>query len=147
MVTAARLAPLARAALVLAWAAGASLLTGCATTSRIYVHSTAQTNDGNTFYMMVRSADRVTAAESYQDVAQKVTADPPDPTVLSSQPIFPGNASTITLDDADKKDVVIYFFFTDPGQNWRLPLRKPLPSEVYIDLGRKQIERVQVRRR
>lgn len=120
---------------------------GCSSTSTVYVRSTAQTNDGNTLYMMVRTADRVTAAEGYQEAAAKLFSDPPDPTVLSSQPIFPGNTATLKLDEADKKDIVIYFFFTEPGANWRVPLRKPLPSEVFIDLGRQQIERVQVRRR
>ena len=123
------------------------LLFGCTSTSRVYVRSTSQTNDGNTLYMMVRSADRATAAENYQDVAAKLFSEPPDPSVLSSQPLFPGNSASITLEDSAKKDVVIYFFFTSPGANWRLPLPKPLPAEVYIDLGPNQIERVQVRRR
>ena len=139
---------LARASLLLAPALALGLsLFGCASSTHIYVRSTAQTNDGNTLYIMVRSPERVTAAENYQDVAARLFADPPDPSVVSSQPIFPGNTVTLTIDDADKKDVVIYFFFTDPGSNWRLPLRKPLPTEVYIDLGHQQIERVQVRRR
>lgn len=124
----------------------ATLLFGCASTSRVYVRSTSQTNDGNTLYMMVRSTDRATASENYQDVAAKLFAEPPDPSVVSSQPIFPGNAASVTLEES-KKDVVIYFFFTEFGPNWRLPLPKPLPAEVYIDLGQHQIERVQVRRR
>lgn len=131
----------------LAFLLASLLFFGCASTSRVYVRSTSQTNDGNTLYMMVRSADRATASENYQDVAAKLFAEPPDPSLLASQPIFPGNAASITLEDASKKDVVIYFFFTEPGSNWRLPLPKPLPAEVYIDLGQHQIERVQVRRR
>lgn len=120
---------------------------GCASTSQVFVRSTSRTNDGNTLYMMVRSVDRVDASENYQEAAAKMFANPPDPTVISSQPIFPGNTATLKLEDAGKKDVVIYFFFTDHGANWRVPLRKPLPAEVYIDLGSQQIERVQVRRR
>jgi len=134
--------PLLRLALVLC----SLLFFGCASTSRVYVRSTSQTNDGNTLYMMVRSTDRATASENYQDVAAKLFAEPPDPSVVSSQPIFPGNAASVTLEES-KKDVVIYFFFTEFGPNWRLPLPKPLPAEVYIDLGQHQIERVQVRRR
>lgn len=129
-------------------ASASLLLIGCASTTNVYVRSTARTNDGNTLYAMVRAADKVTAAESYQEVAAKLFADPPDPTVIASQPIFPGNTASFTITDADKRDVVIYFFFTDPVEgNWRVPLRKPLPAEVYIDLGARQLERVQVRRR
>lgn len=125
---------------------GLALLSGCASTSRVYVRSTSQTNDGNTLYLMVRTTDRATASENYQDAAAKLFAEPPDASVVSSQPIFPGNSASLTLEEA-KKDVVLYFFFTEPGANWRLPLPRPLPAEVYIDLGQHQIERVQVRRR
>lgn len=133
----------------LAFAAFVSLFaSGCATSTRVYVKSTDQTNDGNTLYMMVRNADgRGIATESYQQAAGKLFADPQDPTVVASQPIFPGNTATLTVADPEAKDVVIYFFFTQPGQSWRVPLRAPLPAEVYIELGQHQIERVQIRKR
>jgi len=135
----------------LGWRLGAMLLsaalgTGCASASHIHVRSTALTNDGNTLYLMVRSTDRATASENYQDAAARLFAEPPDPSVVMSQPIIPGNATSVTLEESSK-DVVLYFFFTEPGASWRLPLPKPLPSEVYIDLGQHQIERVQARRR
>jgi len=121
---------------------------GCASSTRVYVKSTDQTNDGNTLYMMVRSTEgRGVATESYQDAAAKLFADPPDPSVVASQPIFPGNTATVTLPDTVTKDVAIYFFFTNPGPSWRVPLRQPLPAEVYIELGQHQIDRVQIRKR
>lgn len=133
--------------LVLA-AALLALGTGCASNTRIYVRSTEQTNDGNTLYMMVRGVDgRGVATETYQEAAAKLFSDPPDPAVVATQPIFPGNQATVTLEDPEAKDVAIYFFFTQPGQSWRVPLRKPLPAEIYIDLGQHQIERVQIRKR
>ena len=52
---------------------------------------------------------------------------------------------TFTEDQA--KEVVIYFFFTDPGAGWQVPLRKPLPSEVDINLGKHQVENIRVRPR
>jgi hypothetical protein len=67
--------------------------------------------------------------------------------VISSQPIFPGNTIQLTIDDSDQKEVILYFFYTTPGTNWRVPLHKPLPAEVYIDLGEHQVERVQIRKR
>jgi hypothetical protein len=139
--------PLGRSAVVAIAAAASLWLFGCASTSQITVRSTAQTNDGNTLYMMVRNGDKATAAETYQEVAAKLFAEPPDESVILSQPIFPGNTATLSLDDADKRDVVIYFFFTQNGENWRVALRKPLPAEVFIDLGLHQIGHVSVRRR
>jgi len=135
--------------LPLACALTLAAVTGCASSTRIYVKSTDATNNGNTLYMMVRSVDgRAMGSESYQDSVAKLFADPPDASVVATQPIFPGNTATITLDDnSGGKDVAIYFFFTSPGPSWRVPLRKPLPAEVYIDLGQHQIERVQIRKR
>lgn len=122
--------------------------TGCSSSTQVYVKSTDQTNAGNTLYMMARSVDAKTVAtERYQEAAAKLFASPKDPTIVSSQPVFPGNTVHLTLDGEDTKDVVLYFFFTSPGSNWRVPLRRPLPSEVYIDLGQNQVERVQVKKR
>lgn len=132
-------------AVLCALAAGA---VGCASTTQVYVKSTDQTNQGNTLYMMARGVDAKTvAAERYQEVAAKLFASPKDPSILSSQPVFPGNTITMVLDNEDQKDVVLYFFFTNPGSNWRVPLRRPLPAEVYIELGQNQVERVQVKKR
>jgi hypothetical protein len=129
-------------------ALGLGVTTGCATTTRVYVKSTQQTNDGNTLYMMVRNVDGKTVVnEQYQDVAAKLFADPPDQSVVVGQPLFPGNPATVTISESDAKQVVVYFFFTKPLTNWRVPLPRPLPAEVYIDLGAHQIERVQVRKR
>lgn len=133
-----------RLALVLAlW-----LCAGCATGTRIYVRSSERSNDGNTLYAMVRSVDAKTlrSNEIYHDVAAKLFADPVDASVMESRPIFPGNPVTFDVREGDAKNVVVYFLFTNPGQNWRLPLRSPLPSEVYVDLGDNEIERVQMRK-
>ncbi len=127
---------------------GCATLFGCSTTTRLYVKSTQQTNDGNTLYMMVRNVDGKTAVnEQYQDIAAKLFADPPDPSVIVGQPVFPGNTVNLTLSDSDTKQVVLYFFYTKPLTNWRVPLPRPLPAEIYVDLGPNQIEHVQIRKR
>ena len=126
--------------------AAALPLAGCARSSQVQLRSTPQTNQGNTLYVMVRSVDRATAAENYQDVASRLFADPPDASVVHSQPIFPGSPVTLSLDTSGKKDLVLYFFFTDPGPSWRLPLPRPVPSEITLDLGEHQIDRVQIQR-
>lgn len=121
---------------------------GCASTTRVHVKSSQRTNDGNTLYMMVRDATgKPIVSESYQEVATKLFTDPPDESVMRVEPIFPGNTVSFVIEGSDSKDIFIYFFYTDPGDNWRLPLRKPLPAEVFIELGQYQIERVQVRKR
>ena len=123
-------------------------LTGCATATHITVTSRQATNDGKTLYMLVRNLDgKQSTTERYQEAAARVFADPPDPSVLATQPIFPGNTVEFTVKDEDLKQLVLYFFFPDPGPNWRVPLPRPAPAEVYVDLGEKQVDRIQVRKR
>jgi hypothetical protein len=132
----------------LAWVLSVWLCAGCASGTRIYVRSSERSNDGNTLYALVRSVDAKTVRsnEIYYNVASQLFADPADPSVLESRPIFPGNPVTFSVKEEDAKYLVLYFLFTNPGQNWRLPLRAPLPSEVYVDLGDNEIERVQMRK-
>jgi hypothetical protein len=124
-------------------------LGGCATTTKITVHATPQTNDGNTMYMAVRTWDgKPTSGERYQEVAARLFNEPPDPAILATQPILPGTDKvSVTVDESVAKEVMIYFFFTDPGPGWQVPLRRPMPSEVDIDLGRHQVENVRMRPR
>lgn len=124
------------------------LCASCVSGTRIYVRSSERSNDGNTLYAMVRNVDAKTirSNEIYHDVASKLFADPVDASVIESRPIFPGNPVTFNVSEGDAKNLVVYFLFTNPGQNWRLPLRSPLPSEVYVDLGDNEIERVQMRK-
>ena len=135
-----------------AWLGGlaaiAAVLSGCATsTTRIYVDAPAKANGGTVMHLMVREGIETLATETYQEVAAKLFAQPPDPAILDSQPVFPGDKVSIAIEDGENKDIVVYFFFTDPDGEWRVPLRKPLPAEVFIELGERRIERAQVRRR
>jgi hypothetical protein len=122
---------------------------GCATTTKITVHSTERTNDGASMYLMVRKWDgKPSANERYQEVASKAFMEPPDATVLATKPILPGEEKTTVNIDADNvKEMIIYFFFTDPGPGWQVPVRRPLPAEIDIDLGRHEVENVRTRPR
>ncbi len=111
----------------------------------LHVRTTPRTNGGNTLYVMVREADARSITLGYDEAASKLFADPPDPAVVAKRPVFPGNDATLELAGEGKNDLVVYFFFTAPGPRWRLPLRRPLPPAVYVDLGALQIEQVQRR--
>jgi hypothetical protein len=146
-------ASLASASLALTLGLGASTLACSSSPPRapaaspspvLHVRSKPQTNGGKTFYVMVREADSKSITLSYDEASGKLFADPPDPAVVASQPLFPGTDATLSLDGGGgKKDLVVYFFFTDPSPKWRLPLRRPLPSQVSVELGASQIDRVQ----
>lgn len=144
-------AALARASLVLGL--GASTLACGSSSPRapsappppvLHVRSKPLTNGGKTFYVMVREADSKSITLSYDEASSKLFADPPDPAVVASQPLFPGTDATLSLEGGGgKKDLVVYFFFTDPSPKWRLPIRRPLPAEVSVEFGASQIDRVQ----
>jgi azurin len=122
---------------------------GCATTTRITIHSTDRTNDGAPMYMMVRSWDgKPTFNERYQEVAAKAFVEPPDATVLATKPILPGEEkTTVTINADTAKEIIVYFFFTDPGPGWQIPVRRPLPADIDIDLGRHDVENVRTKPR
>lgn len=122
---------------------------GCATTTRITVHSSDRTNDGAPMYMMVRSWDgKPSFNERYQEVAAKAFVEPPDATVLATKPILPGEEkTTVTINADSAKEIIVYFFFTDPGPGWQIPVRRPLPSDIDIDLGRHDVENVRTKPR
>lgn len=127
---------------------GLLAMAGCAPSLKVRVESAASSNGGRPFYFMVRSVDaNQFLAEDYEGAAGRVFKFPADPSVLGSETIFPGQPSSATVDTEDGKDVIIYFFFTTPGQKWKVPLHRPLPSEVVVELGRTQIKRVLVRKR
>jgi hypothetical protein len=135
--------------LVLVCAAGAaSSGCGAAAKTEIHVQSGQEINGGKVLHMMVRAVDEKTAttSEAYQDAAAMLFSSAKDESFLASQPIFPGKPATVKLDKPTGKDLVLYFFFTSPGDHWRAQVGQPPPSEVYVELGQNQIEKIQVRR-
>jgi len=123
-------------------------LSGCAsTTTRVYIDAPDNANDGATFYMMIRKADDSLSTETYQEAAAHLFEKDPDGKLVLSQVIIPGEKMTVTVPDAESSDIGVYFFFTDPDGDFRVPLKKPLPAEIFIDLGQHQVSRVRIRRR
>ncbi len=125
-----------------------ALLSGCASTTKIYVQSTDRTNAGNVLHMMVREVDAKTAAttELYQEAGAMLFAPERDESIVVTQPVFPGKPATATVNQSPGKILVLYFFFTSPGDHWRVQVGNPMPAEVLVELGLNQIAGVQVRR-
>ncbi|WP_437720397.1 hypothetical protein [Sorangium sp. So ce861] len=120
--------------------------------ARVVIHVTAseETNGGASMYMMVRAVGQgILASESYQDAAARLFAAPADETILDSRPVFPGKHAEVTVSvaEAEKKSLLLYFFFTDPDGQWRAHVPSPLPAEVSVELGERRISRVERRRR
>lgn len=119
---------------------------GCQSSLRVTVESAPSTNDGKPLYVMVASLDgNSLLAESYEAAAERLFRDPRDKSVLHRESVFPGNTREFTIARPEEGEVAIYVFFTNPGRDWRHPLRSPVPSDVVVELGNNNIKRLVVR--
>ena len=127
--------------------ASSVLSSGCAPTLRFSVTAEPDTNKNAPVYLVVRSVDgQAFLAEHYNAVAEKVFQNVPDKSILQRRIIFPGQTETIQIDIPAEGNLGVYVLFSEPGENWRIPLQAPFPEEVIISLGKNQIRRVQIRR-
>ena len=121
------------------------MCTSCASQVHIHVKSSERTNARRPFYAMVREvSDDSVLGESYDSVAAKMFSKETDESILETAVIFPGKELHITVEPAEESDIVVYFFFTDydGGAKWRVVLSDhPLPEEIFIELGRRNVER------
>ncbi|MEY4579205.1 MAG: hypothetical protein RL701_3908 [Pseudomonadota bacterium] len=119
---------------------------GCQSSLRVSVQSAANMNDGKPLYLVVRAVSSSSfLSEGYDVVAQKVFSFPRDESILFRESIFPGNAAEFTIERPEDGDVAVYAFFTKPGDTWRVSLRKPIPTDVLIELGSNDIKRMIIR--
>lgn len=124
------------------------LLGGCATSVRIEVQSSEKTNGGRPLYMMVRMVDsRALLSEDYASASALVFTHPPDKSVQKVQTVLPGKPVVLNLPRPEESELALYFFFTQPGDKWRVPLSQPLPSDVMVELGGSNVKRVMVRKK
>lgn len=111
---------------------------GCKHT-KLTLRSYPDTNKGQPVYVMIRSVNaKKFLTDSYQDIADKVFADPPDPSVLDYKAILPGQKQKIKLKKPDTS-VGIYCMFTEPGDEWKIILPRPLNSKYKIELEKNRI--------
>jgi len=131
--------------LLLAFTASGCSLFGC-DRIEVEVESTAITNDGLPFYMVVRTADEKTfLTESYQTVADKVFASPAEPSIITSEVIFPGSEKSVEFKrpEDENAELAIYFFFSKPGDRWKAMVSKPLPGCIAIQLEGSEIKELE----
>lgn len=112
------------------------------TRALVQIDSRQGTNRGNVLHMMLRQLDQkaMGVVESYEQAASFVVAQVRDESVLTIQPVIPGKRLTLAVTGDSKKKLVAYFFFTNPGQNWRVELPRPLPAHISIALGNDQVD-------
>lgn len=104
------------------------------------VDSDDETNDGQPFYCAIRSVNaNQFLTEGYDGVANMLFANPPNPSVLASFVILPGEEQEIKIKKPGKNDLGFYCFFTEPGDPWKVRLDQPLGEEYQVELGKNNI--------
>src|SRR2546421_12880563 len=96
-------------------------LAGCSSSKiQVAVDSTPETNGGKPFYVVVRAVEQATyVTDTYDAIAAKVFANPPDPSVLRSEVVFPGKTAKVECVKPESLPIGVYFLFTQPGQRWK----------------------------
>jgi hypothetical protein len=111
---------------------------GCSSAPEVTVEvtSTAETNGGRPFYAVTRSVEQTTyITDTYEGIAARIFATPPDPTILKAEVIYPGVPATWTVEQPEGLSVGVYFMFTDPGDGWKIVRSPPLPTTIEVELG------------
>ena len=118
------------------------MVSGCASDKlTVDVTSTPETNDGKPFYAVVRACDQATfVTDNYETIAQKVFANPPDPSFLRSEVVYPGVETKIVVKKPDTLPVAVYFLFTTESTKWKTTKAQPLSSSLSLELDRNEIK-------
>jgi predicted component of type VI protein secretion system len=96
------------------------------------------TNHGGPLYVVVRKLDQAGfLADDYDAIADRLFAEPRDPSVLRKVIVRPGQALTVDADRdlADGEILGVYFLFSVPGDNWRLAIADRALQRIRIVLG------------
>ena len=96
------------------------------------------TNHGGPLYVVVRKLDQAGfLADDYDAIADRLFAEPGDPSVLRKVIVRPGQALTIDADRdlADGQILGVYFLFSVPGDSWRLAISDRAIQRIRIVLG------------
>jgi len=110
-----------------------SFVCGCAgNRMTLKVKSDAEANNRQPVALVVRAVNYNSfLTESYQDVAQKVYANPPDTALLDSRILLPGQKEKLTFEMPGKDLVGIYCLFSRP-HTWKEILRRPFNKKYRI---------------
>jgi len=99
------------------------------------IESTPDTNDKQPFYIVIRSVNEKNfLTKNYQSIANMVFSNTPNPDVLTSQVILPGEAKKIELEKPSRDNIAFYCLFSKPGDKWKAMVNQPLDSEYVIEL-------------
>jgi hypothetical protein len=122
--------------LVVALVVGVGLLGGCSSTEMtLGITAKGDVNGGRPFYAVVRAVDQGThVTDTYESIAGKVFANPPDPTVIKTAVIYPGVEQQLKFKKPEGLPVGVYFLFTSPSDKWKILRPQPLASAT-IELG------------
>lgn len=100
-------------------------------------------NDDRSVYIVIRKLNKkMFLAESYDDVANVIYAEPRDQSLLAWRILMPGQKENVKLEiiKPDEMNIGVYGLFANPGKNWKLFLETPLESKYSINVRGNNLE-------
>ena len=119
-----------------------ALAAGCSSDKiTVAVDSTVETNGGRPFYAVVRAVEQATfVTDGYDSIASKVFQNPPDPSVLRSEVVYPGTTLKIKVTKPDVLPVAVYLLFNEPGERWKASFAQPL-SNISLECEKNSLKK------
>ena len=90
-------------------------------------------NNGRPFYIVIREVNKTSfLIDGYDEIAEMVYADQQEESLITWCVILPGKENKIKFAKPEKSDLGVYGLFTQPGDNWKIMINKPLGSKYEI---------------
>ncbi len=99
------------------------------------VKSNNSVNGGQPVYLLIRTINGPEfVTDDYQTIVDFFNESPLNNTVISTDFIIPGGTKKITVKKPDDRDIAVYCMFTNPEDQWKVLIQKPLEKKYVIRL-------------
>lgn len=119
-------------------------LTGCGKkvpVIKFKVKSNDSVNGGQPVYLLIRTINGPEfVTDDYQTIVDFFNESPMNNTVISTEFIIPGGTKKFTVKKPDDSNIAVYCMFTNPENQWKILIQKPLEKKYVIRLDNNALQ-------
>ena len=116
---------------------------GCTPIMRLTIETETSTNAGQPFTVVVQKTDsNALPTNDHREVFESLFSKTPNSPVLSQAVVLPGQKTFLEITIPNEDDIIVYFLFTRPGEDWWWRSTGAVPDEVTIFLKKHEIDDV-----
>ena len=98
-------------------------------------------NGGQPVYLLIRTINGPEfIADDYQTIVGFFSESPLNDTVISTKFIIPGDTKKFTVKKPDDSNIAVYCMFTNPEDQWKILIQKPLGKKYVLRLDNNAVE-------